>query len=55
MIRNNYESLFDPNINRAGLYYDKTIGSTGHALKYARTQDEKEYAMALKCRSKCLG
>jgi phenylacetate-CoA ligase len=51
IIINNYEGLFDPNIDKNLFWYDKTSGSTGHALKYARTNDEREYAFSLRYRA----
>jgi len=51
ILRSNYENLFDPALDRAKLWHDKTSGSTGHALHYVRSMDEKEYAFALKYRS----
>lgn len=51
ILRDNYEKFFDPDIDRSKYWYDKTSGSTGHALNYARTEDEKEYAFSLRYRS----
>lgn len=51
LIRNNYENLFDSTIERSKFWYDTTSGSTGHALRYARIDEEKEYAFSLRYRA----